>query len=111
MTLKLTFHPDLYYDENLSKEEIAKLKRQLCKKPLLYDVYVVTASANPHNQLEFFHCRFLAQTYYQKHPPYVIGIASSYQGATGLVLRITEDCLKKRGDCSLREYLLCRESC
>ena len=37
----------------------------------------------------------------------VIGIAKDYGDALKLVERITRECLRDRGDCNLKEYLLC----
>ena len=110
MALQLSFRSDLYLGESMQKENLAKLKRQLSRRPLLTDVYLLTEAANPNNQLEFFHSRFLAQPYYQKNPPCILGLAGSYDEASRLVVRILDECLKERGDCSIREFITCRQS-
>lgn len=107
MALKLIYHHKMYYSDSISERELEKIKRQLEKKPLLCNVYLITPAANKKDLLEFYHSGQLAQKYYQNHPPYVIGIAQNYGEAVLLVQNLVQECLDSRGDCALREYLLC----
>lgn len=107
MERKLTFYPKLYLGESISPDKLDKLKEKLIEKPLLSSLYVVALSRNPSDQLEIYAARLLAQSYYKKYPPYIIGIASNYDEGVLLVEKIVQECLKERGDCSLKEYLLC----
>lgn len=107
MTVNLTYHPDLYLGESICVKKLDKLKRKLEKKPLLAGVFLLTLSRNPQDQLEIYEARQLAQRYYVKNPPHVIGIAADYGEAVGLVERLVQECLQERGDCALKEYLLC----
>lgn len=107
MAVKLTYHPNLYLGESINAQKLDKIKRKLEKKPLLSGVFVLALSKNPKDQLEFYAARELVQRYYEKNPPCVVGLAGSYEEAMGLVERLAQDCLRARGDCALKEYLIC----
>ncbi len=111
MALSLIYYPGLYLGESIPEEKLDKIKKRLEKKPLLSQVFLLTISRNASDQLEIFSARQLAQKYYEKNPPYIIGLAGNYDEAVGLVQKIVAECLKERGDCSLKEYLLCSVSC
>ena len=95
MAGKLTFAPNLYLGESIASEKLDKLKKRLNKKPLLA------------NQLDIFDARQLIQPHYKKEEFLILGIASGYEEALQLIEQITGECLDARGDCNLREYLLC----
>ena len=95
MAGKLKFAQNLYLGEGIAPEKLDKLKKRLNKKPLLANVYLIT------------HARQLVQPHYKDEEFLVLGMASGYEDALQLIERITGECLKARGDCNLREYLLC----
>ncbi len=107
MKEKLTFYPNLYIGESISGDNLDKLKKKLQTKPMSCNFYVITISKNPHNQLEFYKANQLVQGYYRKYPPYIIGFASDRLEAMQVVEKIVQECINKRGDCALKEYLLC----
>lgn len=104
---KLSYHPGLYLGEGINQTKLDKIKKRLEKKPILAGVYLITLSPNPSDQLEIYDARQLVQSYYQTNPPYIIGIAQDYEDALKLLERLAKECLLARGDCSLKEYLLC----
>ncbi len=103
----LTFYPKLYLGEGIKGTKLDKIIRRLEAKPLLANVYVITFAQNPSDQLEFFDARQLAQGYYDNLPLQVIGIAKDYTDALEVVERIVQECVNSRGDCKLKEYLVC----
>ena len=107
MTGKLQYHSRIYLGESISESKLDKIKRRLQKQPLLSNVYLIAVSRNPVDQLDIFAAKQLVQKYYSKYPVYVIGIAASYDEALAIVETIVQECLKVRGDCALKEYLLC----
>lgn len=107
MAVKLTYHRDLYLGESINAQKLDKIKRKLENKPLLSGVFLITLSRNPSDQLEIYAAKQLTQSYYQKNPPYVIGLAGSYAEAVALLERLVQECVNARGDCALKEYLLC----
>ena len=107
MAGKLKFAQNLYLGEGIAPEKLDKLKNRLNKKPLLANVYLITPARNPADQLDIFDARQLVQPHYKDEEFLVLCMASGYEDALQLIERITGECLKARGDCNLREYLLC----
>ena len=107
MSNKLEYHHRLYLGESISELKLDKIKRRLKKQPLFSNVYLLTVSRNQSDQLDIFAAKQLVQNYYKKYPVYVVGIASDYNEAVALVEKIVQECLLARGDCALKEYLLC----
>ncbi len=66
--------------------------------------FVVTLAQGT-DQLEIYNSAYLKQRYYRYHPPIIVGIASDYDEAVRIVIKITEECVKKTGCCNLKEYL------
>ena len=107
MAGKLKFAQNLYLGEGIAPEKLDKLKKRMNKKPLLANVYLITPARNPADKLDIFDARQLVQPHYKDEEFLVLGMASGYEDALQLIERITGECLKARGDCNLREYLLC----
>lgn len=107
MNENITYHPGLYLSDDISESKLDRIKNKLQKKPLCCSVYLITISHNPNDQLDIFAAKQLAQSFYRKYPIYVVGIASDYSEAVGLIEKIVQECLQARGDCALKEYLLC----
>ena len=107
MAGKLKFAQNLYLGEGIAPEKLDKLKKRLNKKPLLANVYLITPARNPADQLDIFDARQLVQPHYKDEEFLVLGMDSGYEDALQLIERVTGECLKARGDCNLREYLLC----
>ncbi len=109
MAVKLNYHPDLYLGESIDREKLDRIKKKLENKPLLSGVFLIAVSRNPSDQLEIYNARQLVQRYYAQNPPYVVGIAGSHSEAVAMVEQMVLECLENRGDCALKEYLLCRK--
>lgn len=107
MSISLTYRPDLYLGDSINENKLDKIIKKLEKKPIFSGVFLITVSRNASDQLDIFDARQLAQSYYKKNPPYVVGIAGSHDEAVELVERLVQECLRARGDCALKEYLLC----
>ena len=107
MKNRLMFSPRLYLGEGIPEKKLDIIKKKLVFKPLLANVYIITFAGNPADQLEFFDARQMIQRYYREHTVNVIGIAKNYDDAVTLIEKITQECIDKRGDCELKEYLLC----
>ncbi|MDE7352867.1 MAG: hypothetical protein K2O06_07435 [Acetatifactor sp.] len=107
MSIRLKFHYKLYMGRSMKWEKQDILKKKLRHDPSSCDLFLITVSRNPSDQLEILQTRQLAQRYYKKFPPYVAGIAARYDEALEVVEELVKECLKARGDCALKEYLLC----
>ena len=107
MALEIAYHPDLYLGESINGKKLDRIKKKLEKHPLFSGIFLIAFSRNPHDQLEIYEAKQLAQSYYRKYPPYIVGMAGSRQEALTLVEKIVTECLSARGDCALKEYLRC----
>ncbi len=107
MAGRLKFAQNLYLGEGIAADKLDKLKKRLEKKPLMTNVYLITPAKNPADQLDIFDARQLVQPHYKNEEFLILGIASGYEDALKLIEQITVKCLEARGDCNLREYLLC----
>ena len=107
MSNKLIFYPKLYLGEGMKSKKTDKIKKMLLENPLFAGVYVLILATNDSNQLEFFDAKQLIQPYYKDNPVQIVGIAKDYVDALELVAQITQECLNARGDCMLKEYLIC----
>ena len=107
MSITLTYHPKLYLGEGIKRKKLDKIKKRLERRPILSGVTLITLSRNPIDQLEIYEARQLQQSYYKKYPPFVVGLAADRQEAVEIVELIVRECIDKRGDCALKEYLSC----
>ena len=107
MAGRFQYASNLYLGEGIASEKLDKIKKRLEKKPLLANVYLITPARNPADQLDIFDARQLVQPHYKNEEFLVLGIASGYEEALQLIEQIAGECLEARGDCNLREYLLC----
>ncbi len=107
MASRLNYHSKLYLSESITGKKLDKIKKKLENRPLLSGVFLIAISANRSDQLDIFDARQLVQPYYRHNPPYVIGIAKNREEAFAVIEKIVQECLRERGDCALKEYLLC----
>lgn len=101
----MELYPRLYVGESVNNPD--KLIHKLQKHAKRVNAYVITLSKNPYDQLEIYQAGYLSQKYYKENPPYIIGIASNYEEAVEIIIRIAEETVSVRGDCRLKEYLKC----
>lgn len=99
------FSPKLYVGNGIDPESMDKLKSRLQRKPLLTSLCLILLSENQSDQLDIISSRELAQTYYENNAIYVAGMARTKVEAISLIIKMTEDCLADRRDCSLKEFL------
>ena len=97
----MKFYKYLYIGDTIKNSSKTKWK---LKHHAGVSVYVIT-TASGSDQLEIYHSAYLKQRYFRLHPPVIIGIASDYDEAVQIVIKITEECLEKTGDCNLKDYL------
>jgi hypothetical protein len=107
MKREYKFASRIYLGDSIDKAQLKKIKNRLVKRPLLAKVYILALATNENDQLEFFDSRWLITRHYDGYVPYIVGFASDRDEAVELVQKIANECLKERGDLSLREYLSC----
>ena len=96
------FYRRLYVSPFLEKKKrqvIWKLKTH----KIMPSVYIITLADNQ-DLMEIYHSFILKQPYYRKNPPYVIGIADSYQRAVELVQNILLDVSSQAGDFDMKAF-------
>jgi len=107
MKREYKFAQKIYLGESIDSKKLDKIKKKLKKAPLFAHVYLLALATNETDQLEFFDARWLLFRHYDGYVPYIVGIASDEGEALSLVQQIVDECIRERGDCSLREYLSC----
>nr|WP_297768687.1 hypothetical protein [uncultured Butyrivibrio sp.] len=98
------FSKDLYWGTSVKKR--ALVKWNLYHGCGQFNIFCVTKAMNQNDQLDIIHCAFLRQPYYRVHPVFIYGIASSYEEALDIVLRISQEASIAGLDGKLSDYLL-----
>ena len=107
---KFIFNARLYLGESINVKKVDRIKKMLIKRPLQANVYLIVPAHNEADQLDILDARQLVLPHYRNMTFLVLGIAADYDEAMVMIEQIVRDCLKERGDCKLREYLLCQQS-
>lgn len=68
-------------------------------------VWVISIPVGEKDQLEIRRASSLAYHGLWESIPMIVGLAGSQKEAVGLIVQITGDCLRERGDALLRSYL------
>lgn len=97
----MKFYKYLYVGDTV--KNLSKIKWKL-KHHAGMNVYVITIASGS-DQLEIFHNAYLKQKYFRYHPPIIVGIASDYEEAVQIIVKITQECVESTGACNLKEYL------
>ncbi len=97
------FYEHLYWGNNVKKKTLVKWN--LYHGCGQFNVFCVTKAMGDKDQLDIIHCAFLRQKYFRNHPVLVYGIASSYEEAVDIVLRISQEASIAGMDGRLSEYL------
>lgn len=97
----MKFYSKLYVGESV--KNIRRTKWKLKHNAGQVRVYVITI-ADGNDLLEIYHCAYLQQAYYKKHPPYIVGIAGGYEEALLLAQRIVEETAAKLGHYRIKNY-------
>ncbi len=84
-----TFYKNLYIGSSIKNPALVKWKLKHGAGQL--SIYVVTETLSGQDQLEISHCAFLKQRYFRRHPLKVYAIASSYNEAIDIIIKISED--------------------
>lgn len=101
----MKFIEHLYVSNSIKNvnKVISRLKRNVGQVM----VYITAISENPTEQLDIYHCSVLQQKYFHKDKNFtIVAITSSHEEAVTFVQCLVEDCLKVRGDCKIKEYIL-----
>lgn len=98
------FYRRLYVSPFLEKKKrqvIWKLKTH----KIMPSVYIITLADNQ-DLMEIYHNSLLKQPYYRKNPPYILGVAESYNAAVELVKKILIDVKASTGKYDIKNFCL-----
>ncbi|MCR5477970.1 MAG: hypothetical protein K6E92_10205 [Lachnospiraceae bacterium] len=99
---QFTYLPMLYLSEELNPKNLPSMRRKLeHAKPGLVAILL---TPDPKDQLELVRSFYLRLNAYEGKSPKLVGIAKDQDDAALLVEKMTQDCLRERGDCDLRAY-------
>ena len=105
LKIKLHYSPDLYLGEGINFRKLSRIKKKIFEKPLFANFCLIALAERETDQLEIISTGQLIQSFYQGQELKVVGLAKTKDDALSLVLKMTEDCLANRKDCSLKEFL------
>ena len=88
--------------ENRQKE----LRQRIARGGRTLNAHVLMPAANPQDQVDILPARFLRQPYYRRQEDLIIvGLAGGKADAVQLLLRITDECVRRTGSGDLRQFL------
>ena len=101
----MKWYEPLYIGDNIAKYA-DRIRKRLESGQTELDHYIVTFAASPADYLDVMNMRYLTQDTLRKYIPPIVGIAKDKSEAMGLVVRITEECVRETGGADLRGYLM-----
>ncbi|MDO4619561.1 MAG: hypothetical protein Q4B09_02965 [Lachnospiraceae bacterium] len=104
-----TWYDPLYTGESIQKEE-KKIRRRINRGKPQVGYYVLTLASNGTDLLDLVPVHWLRQKECSSRLPAIVGLAGTKKEAVDLVIRMTEDCMRERGDADLRSFLEEREA-
>ena len=105
---ELFFSPKLYLGDGIRTEDLEKLKELICKKPTKIIACLIVLAENEKDQLDIIATDQLTNSIHPENDLFVVGLAKTKDDAYSLILKMTQDCLADREDCSLKEFLTWR---
>lgn len=103
----LDWYEPLYIGNN-AKKKAEKYKKKLDQGKVLSDIFLITFSSGPEDQLEIIHSFYLIQNALYIRCPRIVGLAKGYEEALELVLQIAEETAAETGTGNIKDYLLQR---
>lgn len=99
----LKWHDSIYTDEKTDKK-LKQIRWRLNHGAGSFQVYLITLSTESQMQLDIFHAGLLKQPVFRRRLPMIVGVASSYNNAQTMVVRIVQDVLERTGGADVRAY-------
>ncbi|MCR4744844.1 MAG: hypothetical protein K5894_06385 [Lachnospiraceae bacterium] len=99
----MRFAKNLYYGESLGRGK-KLLTWKIAHGLSVFSAYLIVLPREGKDPLEIYHNTVVKQKYYRKHPPYVVGIAGSFEEAAYLTWEIMSDAKSATGEYDLWRY-------
>ncbi len=87
------------------KDKAGQIMKEMEAGQFSKKVWVISIPIGEKDQLDIRRASSLAYHGLWESIPMIVGLAGSQKEAVGLIIQITGDCLKERGDALLRAYL------
>lgn len=100
----MRFYKRLYVSPTIRKKK-SQIVWKLKTGKTMPCIYCITLAQNQ-DMLEIYHNALLKQPYYKEQPPYIIGIAGSYQDAIELVQTMVLDAKENTGSYNVKKLCL-----
>ena len=104
----MKFYCDLYLTEEYRVQK-GKIIRNLNKKRIGLEQYLIVLANNTNNHLELFHGIHLKQDIFMKEDLLIVGVAKGRNEAFQLVQFITQDIYDKTNTTNIRNYIINRQ--
>ncbi len=101
--IKLSYRPKLYLSEDLTERDLPKIKRKISKGRGSCKLILIADKEN--ENFDIVGPSQLKLKVWEGKKPVVAGIASGEAQAFELIMKIIDDCMAKRGDLMLKEYI------
>ncbi len=101
--IEVNFKSSLYLSDSIAGKNLPKIKSRISNGKGSYKIILISEKED--ENFDIVSPSNLKSRVWENKVPTVCGIAEDEDGAFELVARITEDCLKARGDLQLKEYI------
>jgi len=101
----VTYSEKLYTGEKIDQKKLNRIKRNIRQGRGRFDLYLISLSNNGHDQLDIIHNSMFKQKLYRRFDIRVVGLATSYDEATSLVMSMLDDTIKSTGGVDMKSFL------
>ncbi|MBP5556037.1 MAG: hypothetical protein J6X94_14345 [Lachnospiraceae bacterium] len=101
--VEVNFRHSLYLSDSISLNKLPKVKDKILKGKGSYKLILVSEKED--ENFDIVSVSNLKSRVWEGKVPQVCGVADNEDEAFKLVAKITEDCLKNRGNLELKEYI------
>ena len=105
----MRFAKNLYIGESIGRNKRLVMWKLMHGAGMLM-TYVIVLNENGSDPLEIYHNSVLRQSYFRKHPPFVVGLAGSFEEAARLSWTIISDSGFLEDPASLRSFFIAENS-
>lgn len=101
----VTYSERLYTGDKIDQKKLNRIKRNIRQGRGRFSLYIIALSNNDHDQLDIIHNSMFKQKLYRKFDIRIVGLANSYDEATGLVLTMLDDTMNQTGGVDIKKFL------
>ncbi len=102
-SIEVNFKTSLYLSDSITDKKLPKIKNKISNGKGSYKLILISEKED--ENFDIVSASNLKSRVWEGKVPTVCGIADDEDEAFELVTRITEDCMKARGDLQLKEFI------